>query len=238
MSYKFIKTLRQSFWDLTGIFFPPVCLSCDAILPDRKDLICHHCMNALSFTQMDLSKDNPIYNKLAAVVKIEAATSILYFDKSGVTQALIHQLKYNGRQDVGNFFAEISYRQLQNAAILNKIDYIMPVPLHPKKLKKRGYNQLHTFGEHFGNYFSIPYNDNILLRQKNTETQTKKSAEERRLNVSNAFTIHKPEQYTSKHFLLIDDVLTTGATIESCVETVIDNIPDAKVSVLTISYVV
>ena len=232
-----LAKFRNVFSDLLGIFFPPVCLTCDRILHQPDALICHHCMGELSFTKMHLSNDNPIYEKLATIVPIEAATSLLFYDKSGVTQGLIHQLKYHDRQDIGKFFATLCYQELQNSPLFKQIDYILPVPLHPKKFKKRGYNQLSVFGENLGNYFSIAYDETILLRSINTDSQTKKSAEERRLNVANAFKIHKGNQYKGKHFLIIDDVLTTGATIEACAETIFNEIPDAKVSVLTISNV-
>ena len=119
----------------------------------------------------------------------------------------------------------------------NAIDYIVPVPLHPKKQRQRGYNQMTEFGRNLGNFFSIPYTENILLRQIYTESQTKKNALQRRENVSQAFKIANPEKYTGKHFVIIDDVITTGATIEACAETILNNIPNAKVSVLALTMV-
>jgi len=130
----------------------------------------------------------------------------------------------------GNFYDINSFQQ--------NFDLIVPVPLHKKKQKKRGYNQMTKFGENLGNYFGVTYKENILIRSVYTESQTTKNIEDRRENVSNVFQVLNPEKYSGKHFLLIDDVITTGATIESCAETILKNIPNAKVSVLAMTVLI
>jgi ComF family protein len=194
-------------------------------------------MAQLEFTNFDLSSSNPLLERLSAVVNIEKASALFLFHKEGVIQELIHQLKYQNQQDIGVLMAEFARNFYDKNSFQQNFDLIVPVPLHKKKQKQRGYNQMTKFGENLGNYFSIPYKENILIRFVYTESQTTKNIEDRRENVTNAFQILNPEAYIGKHFLLIDDVITTGATIESCAETILKNIPGAKVSVLAMAVV-
>jgi ComF family protein len=232
--YRFLK---QSLFDLTGVLYPRVCITCEKPLHDTEKLVCHQCLSNLSFTDFKLNAHNPVYKRLIPVIPVQSAASLLYFDKNGVVKELIHQLKYENRPEIGKLMAKWTGNYLDRESFQNRIDYIVPVPLHPKKQRKRGYNQLTQFGKNLGNYFGVPYVENILLRIENTDSQTKKSAEERRKNVSKAFKIRSPGDYQGKHFLIIDDVMTTGATIEACAETILAAIPDAKVSVYTMAVV-
>ena len=232
-----IKHLKRGYKDVLNILYPRLCLSCSNVLHNTEHNICHNCLANLHLTDFDIKSNNPVYNRLSAIVNIEKATALFVFDKSGIVQELIHQLKYNNHQEIGKFFAETALDYLTENNFFNDIDYIVPVPLHPKKQQQRGYNQMTEFGRNLGNFFSIPYTENILLRQIYTESQTKKNALQRRENVSQAFKIANPEKYAGKHFVIIDDVITTGATIEACAETILNNIPNAKVSVLALTMV-
>ena len=230
------RLLKQSLSDLTGVFYPNLCINCNKPLHDNEILICHHCASNLSFTTFNLDDNNPVYKRLIAVIPVQSAASLLYFDKTGVVKELIHQLKYENRPEIGKLMAKWAEKYLHNN-LHNPIDYIIPVPLHPKKQRKRGYNQLTRFGENLGNHLSIPYTENILIRTENTASQTKKNAEERRKNVAKAFKVHRAGDYKGKHFLITDDVITTGATIEACAETILNTVPEAKVSVYTMTMV-
>jgi len=232
-----LKNIKRGYRDVLHLFYPRFCLSCGQILHDQESYICHRCLSDLSFTHFHFGSSNPVYDRLSAIVKIENATALFLFNKSGIIQELIHQLKYNNQQIIGNFMAEVSRNYLNSDLLQKQIDYIIPVPLHSKKLKQRGYNQMTGFGKNLENYYSFQYSDKILIRQENTESQTKKSAAERRSNVRNAFKVLKPEKYSGRHFLLIDDVITTGATIEACADTLLKSIPGAKVSVLAMAVV-
>jgi len=230
--------IKRGCKDVQNIFYPRLCLTCNALLHESENLLCHNCMTQLEFTQFDLISSNPLLERLSAVVKIEKASALFLFHKDGVIKELIHQLKYHGRQDIGIFFAKISRNYFNKSSFHKQFDIIVPVPLHKKKQKQRGYNQMTKFGENLGNYYSILYNEDILKRKIYTASQTTKNVEERRKNVSKAFEIIHPELYTGKHFLIIDDVITTGATIEACAETILKNIPDAKVSVLALAVLI
>ena len=233
----FIKQLKRGYNDVLNILYPRLCLSCSNVLHDVEYHVCHQCLSNLHLTNFDLDGNNPVYNRLSAIVNIEKATALFVFDKSGIIQELIHKLKYNNHQEIGKFFAETAFDYLSENNFFDTVDYIIPVPLHSKKQRQRGYNQLTKFGRNLENFFSIPYNEEILLRKIYTESQTKKNALQRRENVSSAFKIDKPEKYVGKHFVIVDDVITTGATIEACAETILNKIPEAKVSVLALTMV-
>ncbi len=232
-----LHRIKQLGNNVLNLFYPEVCLTCSALLHPQEKLICHHCLSEFPFTHYHLDHQNAVFERLSAIVKIEAASALLLFNESGIIKELIHQLKYQNRQEIGRFLAKLTIESLKNDAILSQIDYIVPVPLHPKKYKKRGYNQMSVFGKESSQAFKIPYDEKILIRTQNTDSQTKKNAAERRQNVANVFDIIQPEKYVGKHFLLIDDVMTTGATIESCAESILNKIPQAKVSVLTMAVV-
>jgi len=234
---KIINNIQKYSSTIINLFYPKVCVSCSALLLPDEMLICHHCQSDLPLTYFQFDKDNDIYNKLSAIVNIEAATSLLLFDKSDVVKELIHQLKYRNQQEIGAFLGKLLANQIKKDGIISQIDYIVPAPLHPKKQRKRGYNQLTVFGETLQNELKIEYNPHILLKTVNNQSQTTKTAAQRRKNVANVYQVQNPEKYANKHFLIIDDVMTTGATIEACTETVLQQIEGAKVSVLTMAVV-
>ena len=232
-----IKIIKRGYKDVLNILYPRLCLSCDEVLHEDEKEICHQCLSSLQLSRFDYTQNNPVYNRLSAIVNIERATALFLFDKAGVIQELIHKLKYENHPEIGAFFAKTSIKYLQENRFFNDVDYIIPVPLHPKKQRQRGYNQMSVFGENLGNYFSVPYTEKILLRQIYTESQTQKNALERRDNVRQAFDVVGAELCAGKHFVIIDDVITTGATIEACAETILKKIPQAKVSVLALAVV-
>ena len=231
------KYLKRGYNDVINILFPRFCLSCGNVLHHNEYDICHRCLSGLQLTGFDYRGNNPVYEKLSAIVNIESATVLFLFDKSGTIQKLIHNLKYNNQPQIGVFFADSSINYLSNPGFFNGVDYIIPVPLHPKKQRKRGYNQMTEFGKSLEKIFKVPYSEKILFRHIHTETQTKKNALQRRENVKNAFRVANPGRYTGKHFVIIDDVITTGATVEACAETILNNIPHAKVSILALTMV-
>ncbi len=227
---------KRGYQDVLNILYPRLCLSCERVLHPHEQLLCHRCLSGLSLTNFT-PDSNPLYDRLTAIVDLQTAMALFLFNDGHIIQNLIHQLKYQGQQEVGALMAEFARNYFNDISFQPDFDIIVPVPLHPKKQKQRGYNQMTFFGKNLGNYLSVPYNETILIRQVNTPSQTKKSAAERRLNVSKAFGIQNTENYTGKHFLIIDDVITTGATIEACAETILKEVPGAKVSVLAMAVV-
>jgi len=149
-------------------------------------------------------------------VKIEQATSLLFYSKKGIVQELIHNLKYRGHQEIGVFLGDWLGKEIITHNYFNDIDYIIPVPLHKNRLKKRGYNQVTKFGERLSHHLKKPYESKMLIRKTASATQTKKSRFDRWTNVKELFYLTDTSIFQNKHILLIDDIITTGATLEAC----------------------
>jgi ComF family protein len=221
--------------NLFKLLFPTLCDGCNSLLIKNEKILCTSCVYNLPFTNHHLIDNNETKNKFYGLIDIEFACSMLLFSHDGIVQKMIHQLKYKNRQEIGNYLGELYIPEIKNKIITNKIDYIIPVPLHHEKMKKRGYNQITTFCETLSKELEIPYNSEILFRNKNTATQTKKNKEERQAINLKSFEAKTDIQFQNKHFLLVDDVITTGSTIESCAKALL-KIPNTKVSIIAIAY--
>jgi ComF family protein len=221
--------------DLLWLVYPELCVSCDKPLNTGEKCLCTSCRFHLPKTNFHLEEVNPIIKHFWGKVKVEAAASYFLFTKGEKVQHLIHQLKYRKRKDIGVFLGELYGYDLRKSSIFSSVDVIIPVPLHPKKLRKRGYNQSECFSEGLSQSLKVPYDVRSLKRKKETQTQTRKHRFERFENVNNVFTVTKPEQIKDKHILLVDDVITTGSTLVACAEALLD-VPGTKVSIAAIAY--
>ncbi|WP_408025645.1 ComF family protein [Tenacibaculum sediminilitoris] len=168
-------------------------------------------------------------------VPVQNVRSFLFYQKGGVTQKLIHKLKYNNQPEIGVFIGNWFGERLKSAAVFNDVDYIVPVPLHIKKLKERGYNQVTMFGETLSKILNITYKPDILIRTSIAETQTLKQRFERFSNSKTKFKITDTKVFEKKHVLLVDDVITTGATLEACVNELLKT-SNVKISIGTMAY--
>lgn len=218
-----ILSIARSFVDL---FFPRRCVGCQSVVPGHE-VLCPYCTAKLDFTYWQLGRENQAFHKLRNLCNIEGASSLLRFEHDNITQKLMHFLKYENHPEIGAILAEKAFSTIP----LHSFDGIIPVPVHPKKLKKRGYNQVMPFAETLSKLAGIPLLSNSLVRKENNPSQVHKSRAERLHSIKNAFEINGN---LSGHFLLIDDVLTTGATISSCVNLIQSKNP-AKISVLTMA---
>ncbi|MFY8187080.1 MAG: ComF family protein [Flavobacterium sp.] len=219
---------------LLSIFYPRICLSCNELLLEKESLICSECYHHLTFTSMHLNPHNALYQLFYGRIQLEHASSILYFNKSNVTHNIIHQLKYKGAEEIGSLLGSLYDEQLLVIQENAKFDLVVPVPLHPKKLKQRGYNQLTTFGKEISNILNIPFEEHLLLKQKETTTQTIKKKDERTKMDNEIFLLSHPEKFVNKHILLIDDVVTTGSTLENALN-VLSKIEQVKLSIITMA---
>lgn len=201
---------------LIGLFYPSVCAACGNTLYKWEHLVCVRCRSFLPKTGYELNEDNPLARMFYGKVQLKAVTACFFFSKEGKVQHLIHELKYKGNADAGIFLGQELGKSIKEAPLFQDIDYLIPVPLHPKKEKQRGYNQSTMIARGVSEVTGIPINERFLVRRVNTATQTHKSKEERWQNVKDIFEVRHPEQLEGKHVLLIDDVLTTGATLEAC----------------------
>ena len=225
-------TFRDWLDSIINLFYPRVCAACgEALLKDEKT-VCLKCRYLLPKTGYELNPDNPLAQTFYGRVRFHAVTSAFFFAKSGKVQHLIHELKYKGNKDAGIFLGQQLGETIKNAPLFQDIDYLIPVPLHPKREKQRGYNQSLMIAQGIHEVTGIAIGDKYLIRAVNTATQTKKSAEERYQNVKDIFEVRFADELNGKHVLLIDDVLTTGATLESCAHQ-LENIPGITISAAT-----
>lgn len=181
-------------------------------------------------------RNNLVEKTFWGKIKIEHATSYFFFVKGSVYQEMLHRLKYKGRSDIGVYLGTRFGHELAQSPDFSSIDQIIPVPLHPDRLKTRGYNQSERIATGLSNAMNIPVNTQSLKRKTYTETQTLKSKDERWENVSSAFEADMPANLNGKHILLVDDVLTTGATIEGCAIALQKRFPNVKISVATLAF--
>lgn len=202
--------------DLIGLFYPSVCAACGNKLFKWEHLVCTRCRCFLPKTGYEQHEDNPLARLFYGKVHLKAVTACFFFSKEGKVQHLIHELKYKGNADAGLFLGQELGKCIKDAPLFQGIDYLIPVPLHPKKEKKRGYNQSTVIARGIAEATGIPIGDKFLVRSVNTATQTHKTKEDRWQNVKDIFELRHGEQLEGKYVLLIDDVLTTGATLEAC----------------------
>lgn len=220
---------------LLNLFFPRLCNGCNALLLNNETIICVKCRHELPLTYHHLIPNNEVMTKFYGILPVEQANAMLYFHAKGIVQELIHNLKYRKQQEIGTLLGNLYAHELKAADKVPLVDYIIPTPIHKKRLHKRGYNQINTFCVALGKEFQIPVDNEVLCRIKHTQTQTKKSREKRGEMKAKDFEITFKDHHIGKHYLLIDDVITSGATIEACAKTLL-TIPKSKVSILSIAY--
>lgn len=216
---------------LFNLFFPPACLGCDQFLLANETVICTECRHNIPLTNQHLHLENEAMTKFYGRLPVEHVSSLMYFHKKGIVQELIHNLKYRGHQEVGTLIGNWYGTELQNCANLKDIDAVIPIPLHKKRLKKRGYNQVTTFGKMLSKHLNCPFDETILERIQHSKTQTFKNLLSRNEIKSHTFKVNFSEVHYNKHFLLIDDVMTTGATLEAAGKTLLE-IPNIKISIV------
>jgi ComF family protein len=220
--------------DFISLIYPRICVCCGNSLWKHETIVCHACSFRLPKTQFHLEPENPVSRVFHGRVQVESASSYLLFNKGNKVQRLIHQLKYKGRRDVGIWLGEEYGRVLRNSPFFTGIDLIIPVPLHKKRLMQRGYNQSDQFATGLSKTMQLPVENKLLVRNRATGTQTRKGRYDRWKNVEDLFSVVRPERITGMHILLVDDVITTGATLESCIAT-LRSAPGVRVSVATIA---
>ncbi len=200
------------------MFFPEVCLACIQPLLDNELTICTNCRHNLPVTNFHYNDTNNLVKKaLYGRAEVEQATSLFYFEKKSIVQQLIHQLKYKNQPIISDFLGNWLGSELSNCNDYKNIDVVIPVPLHYKKLKKRGYNQVEGFGKTLAKHLECTYLDNVLVKTTNTSSQVKKTRLERWQLKKELFTTQNLDLIKNKHILLVDDIITTGATLENCI---------------------
>lgn len=226
--------MTEVFNHLIGLFFPNLCLICGEGLVSGEEQLCLNCLNELPKTNFHMVKDNPVEKRFWGKVRIESASSYFFFQKGSDFQKLIHELKYRGNKEIGVILGKYAAVDLIQSESFNSVDMIIPVPLHKKKYAKRGYNQSEQIGIGISKIMEKPLSTNNLYRKIESTTQTKKSVYERFENTRGIFGVKKPNEVAEKHILLIDDVLTTGSTLEACIHA-LQQAENVKISVFTLA---
>ena len=225
----------MSIWtDLWKLFFPQCCLVCGKTLLEGEEYLCFHCLSNMPRTHLYFHKDNEMEKELWGKFPIERASAYLYYSKGGDVKKLLTDLKYRGNADLGCFLGRCMTREMLSSGFFQGVDGIIPVPLHPRKQKIRGYNQSIMLANGVSSVTNIPVWNDLLVRTQYTQTQTRKGSYERWLNVKDMFECTSPDRLRGKHVLLVDDVFTTGATLVACADA-FRQIPDLRFSVLTLA---
>ncbi len=218
---------------ILDLLYPVVCVNCGNSLVINESILCTICFVKLPLTNFHKYPDNDLVKALWGRVDIDFATAYLYFKKAGITQKLLHNLKYRGRKDIGIYLGTKFGRQLKETEFVSTVDYLIPVPLHKSKAKSRGFNQSQLICEGLRDALSIPvFTD--LSRISFTDTQTRKKRFDRWLNVSQKFVLTNPEVLEGKRILLVDDVFTTGATIEACCQS-LKTVKNIEIGIATLA---
>ncbi|MCK9412182.1 MAG: ComF family protein [Prolixibacteraceae bacterium] len=220
--------------DLLSLFYPNLCAGCHIALMRGEGILCLGCLADLPKTGFEKIEDNQVARLFWGRANIKMATSFCTFDKGGIMQHLMHQLKYQGRKDIGEKLGFLMGTDLANSPPFHGIELILPVPLHPKRQHKRGYNQSAVVGKGVADAMGVPFIENVLVRNRYSNTQTNKGRFERWENVKELFGVRNPEILEGKHILLVDDVVTTGSTLEACAQVLL-KIPGTKVSIATLA---
>ena len=223
------------FKDLLRLFYPISCINCKTHLLKNELYLCTHCKHDLPEIPITNYSDNEIKESFLGKTSVNLVASLFYYNTKGVTKKIIHQLKYKNNQEIGIYFGDWLGNKLKESNEFNTIDFIVPVPLHPTKFKKRGYNQLTYFGEQLSKHLKTVYITDILTKTATTTSQTYKTRNERFNNTENTFHLTDRSIFNHKHILLIDDVITTGATLEACCKE-LQKTENIQISIATMAF--
>ena len=207
-----IKALRPLF----DLFYPPACKACAEVLGPGEEMLCTSCRHTLPVAQLHLTTHKPIHELLYGRVNVQFAAALFRFHKKSGVQQLIHNLKYRGHEDISPFLGNWLGSELGQIPEFESIDCVVPVPLHKLRKRKRGYNQVEGFGKKIAQKLDVPYINNVLYRTANTRTQVFLTRFFRASDIIHSFDIRETSTLQGKHILLVDDLITTGGTMEGC----------------------
>ncbi len=221
--------------DFISLVYPRLCVCCDSLLLKDEDYLCNYCFVNLPKSHFEKDPDSELDKVFYGRVPVQKAASYLLFETSGKVQRILHNIKYKGNKTLGYKMGEWYGQTLKNNEVFTDYDVIIPVPLHLKKLRQRGFNQSEAFSRGLGKSLGLAVNDGVLKRAEYTSTQTRKTRAERWENVKGVFEVINPESIKNRKVLLVDDVITTGATLEACYAA-LENVEIDKLSVVSLAY--
>ena len=230
-----MNTAKNIVHSFSHLFFPHTCAGCGNDILTEKQLLCIQCISQLPLTGFEAHADNPVEKIFWGRVSINNAMSLLYFTKDSILQNLLHQFKYKGNKEIGFYFGRIMGNAILQSNRFHNIDALVPLPLFTSKEKKRGYNQSTILCEGMAEIMLVPVLKNSVIRTTSTETQTHKNRIERWQNINGKFEVKDLSSLQNKHVLLVDDVVTTGATLEACITELLQS-EKTKVSIATLAH--
>jgi len=231
---KFSKLL-EFLQDFVALIYPNICAGCGEALLKNEEVICTKCLYELPKTRFHSDRENAVAQLFWGRTNVHHATAYYHFQKGSKFQELIHNLKYRGQKEIGYVLGKSLGYELKDTRLFADVNVVIPIPLHPKRERKRGYNQSEWISNGIAEAMGIAVDTQSVIRTVETQTQTKKTREERQKNVESIFQIRTPNLLIGKHILLVDDVITTGATLESCASLILSEIENVKVSIAALA---
>jgi ComF family protein len=233
---KIFNPIIQIWADFVALLFPRLCIACDEPLPKSERCLCLDCQTTLPETNFHDTSPNIFTARFDGRVELKAAASLFFFTTKSRTQHLIHQIKYHDKREAAVELGRILGEKLAKSVTFQGIDYIIPVPMHPTKQRWRGYNQAEMFANGLSDAMQIDVETTALRKIKMTISQIKMSRSERLKNTEEVFELANPTILRGKNILIVDDVMTSGATLESCAAAISKQLPDVNISCATIAY--
>jgi ComF family protein len=230
-------TVRSLLNDFAHLFFPQTCAGCGSDVITSDSPLCIRCIASLPVTNFHLHTGNQVEKIFWGRIPVTCATSLCYFNSGSLIQTLLHQLKYKGHKELGYFLGRVMGETLIQSNRFSYLDALIPLPLFAAREKKRGYNQAALLCEGMAEAMKIPIWNDVVMRTTATTTQTKKNRLERWENIEGKFVITNPSLLSGKHVLLVDDVITTGATLEACGGLMLD-VPGLSLSIASLAYTI
>lgn len=230
-----MSILSNLFADVRALFFPAVCAVCGEPLTESETTLCTLCRITAPLTGYEAEAYNPVLAKFEGLIPVEHASAMLFFQQGSGWQQLIHHFKYHNRWRIAYEMGRWYGTRLKQSGLYEDVDWVIPMPLHPLKQYRRGYNQATYLAEGIARELGVRVARRAVKRSRNTSSQARTPHRERAANVEGAFAVRRPEQLRGCHLLLVDDVLTTGSTITSLVEAILAVVPDCRISVAALA---
>jgi len=223
--------MRSALFDFVNLFYPETCVSCNYALTTGEQTLCISCRSLLPVAFYDLINNDKMRELFYARVPLEYVTSLLYYEKIGAVQRLIHALKYQKKEQVGTFIGEWLGAIIASDDRFDTVDLVVAVPVHPKRLRERGYNQVTKFGQCIANSLGVRFRESVLIKNRNTTKQAQLDQRHRSDESKSPYELNESIN-ENLHILLVDDVITTGTTLTLCARELL-KIPGTRVSIAT-----
>ncbi|MBI2257913.1 MAG: ComF family protein [Flavobacteriia bacterium] len=236
----FINSTFKTYWkDLVHLVYPSLCIICEKELSIYEEQFCSFCFEELKYSGLENYTNESKLDKLFwGRIPIQHTFSLLIFDKKGSTQKIVHPIKYKNRKDLAVYLGTLIGEKIKNSPIsYTELDFLVPIPLHINKRFTRGYNQSEELAKGISALLSVRVDTQFLIRVKNAESQTKKSKFLRWDNIQESFQVKKGIKTPITHIALVDDVITTGSTLETCVQVILKEYPSCKISLFSLAFV-